>query len=547
MRSKHRLPEPLENCIPSKHSGTHVIRRRSELSRLQGRLTGGTAESEGDSLPRAAVAAMGMSLFVTSCTYSVPSESPTRGPASRVRLYALPTDVERVCRKAKANEIESFPVLCPARLPHASKSVIAGNPPTPLGAGIISGRRGLTQGLEFSYGAPSERSEENNPRSFFHFALVGTGSGYATPDASWDSLGERRLGGRRGDLYCVKRNFSFHHDHVIFQWDEGGVRYTASLHSWGLEPTLALLDELLRSLRRPPDGPYAVIRDSNVGKPIRLGGYGADDLLPTKRVVWALGYTQGKVYTLDPETGARTQDPIWVGRYPTDLALDRDTMWLTEHDDTDTDRNEDVVLQVDSDTGRVLRRLPGGESPGLVAVAAGRVWALDYLDGTLRAFDATTGGLVTPPTRIGQALRAIATDDRSLVVLDSGNADLVWVDLTTARVERRAHLGGGLGDVAVHDGSAWVTDYDSRELIEVDTTTGDVVARLALDSVPGGVAAGESSIWVTDYWDGRVLRIDPTSNVVVDVIRVGGHPLEIAVGAGAVWVTNDAGVQRIAT
>ena len=489
---------------------------------------------------------MGMSLFVASCTYSVPSESPTRGPASRVRLYALPTDVKRVCRKAKANEVASFPVLCPARVPEGSKSLVPGTPPEPLRVTLIKGRKGDTQGLELFYGAPADRPEENNPRRFFHFALLGTASGYAKPDTSWDSLGERRLGGRAGDLYFVE-TFSFHHDHVIFQWDEGGVRYTASLHSWELEPTLALLDELLRSLRRPRDGPYAVIRDSSVGKPIRLGGYGADDLLPTKRVVWALGYTQGKVYPLEPKTGARTQDPIWVGRYPTDLALDGVTMWLTEHDDTDTDQNEDVVLQVDSDTGRVLQRLPAGESPGLVAVAAGRVWALDYLDGTLRAFDATTGGLVTPPTRIGQALRAIATDDRSLVVLDSGNADLVWVDLTTARVERRAHLGGGLGDVAVHDGSAWVTDYDSRELIEVDTTTGDVVARLALNSVPGGVAAGESSIWVTDYWDGRVLRIDPTSNVVVDVIRVGGHPLEIAVGAGAVWVTNDAGVQRIAT
>jgi YVTN family beta-propeller protein len=480
-------------------------------------------------------------IALVSCTGN-PSTGSVESTAD-TRPRQLPADIASACAEAKDHAAESFPVLCPSRLPRATVSSVPGNPPAPLRAVVIKDERGRAQGLEFSYSAPDERHpERNHPDRFFHFALLGGGSGFATPLGDWEDLGEAEFGVRRGRLYFVAVP-SYHMDHLVFEWREGEERLVASLHSWERTESLRLLDRLVSGLTIPTkDGPPPRL-DARV-MTTQLGHYGAIKVAVGPESAWALGYTQGKLFPLDPENGVRSGPPIEVGRYPTDFVFEDGTMWVARHDDSGTDPNEDGVLRVSRADG-VTDVLAAGESPSAIALARGRVWVTDFVEDTLRALDRTTGRVAFGPVDLGGALVAASAYRRYVLVLDTGRSQILWVDTASGKTVRRKVLVGGLGGMAVDDGSIWVTDHGSRRLIRVDAASGQVMKKIPLPGMPGRVAAANESVWVTDYWDGRLIRVNARTNRVEDQIYVGGHPLEVAVGAGAVWIVNDGEIQRI--
>lgn len=456
----------------------------------------------------------------------------------------LRAEIASACAGAKEDSAPSFRVLCPARLPRASVSSVPGNPPAPLRVVPIRDARGRVHGLEFSYSAPDgHHPERNHPDRFLHFAVLGTGSGFSTPLGAWDDLGTAELGDRHGHLYFVPAP-SYHREHLVFVWREDGTRMVASLHSWDRTETLRLLDSLVSGLT-PPARAAASPRPDRRVTTTRLGRYGAIEVTVGPESAWALGYTQGKLFPLDPAGGGRSGPPIDLGRYPTDLVLDGSTIWVARHDDTGTDVDEDGVLRVDLEDGGV-DVFSAGESPRRIAIAGGHVWVVDSADGTLRALDRRNGRVTLGPVAVGGALVAAATYRGHVLGLDAERARIVWVDGSSGRIVRRTALGGSLGGIAVGHGSVWVTDHGNRTLVRVDATTGDVIATIPLPGMPGRVAARRGSVWVTDYWGGRLVRVDPRTNRIEDRTHVGGHPLEIVIGAGAVWVVDDGAIQRVA-
>jgi streptogramin lyase len=479
-------------------------------------------------------------IALVSCTADTAPKSADSD--AEVQLQTLPVEVASACAYAYQDAADSFPVLCPRRLPRASDSSVPGNPPAPLRAAVIRDERGRAHGLEFSYSAPDERHpERNHPNRFLHFALLGEGSGFATPMNEWEELGDAEFGSRKGRLYSVSVS-SYHKNHLVFSWREDEARLVASLHSWGREETLHLLDRLVSGLQSRGDvEPHT----RPVGRVMttRIGNYGATKVAVGSNSVWAIGYTQGKLFPLDPETGVRSDLPIDVGRYPTDLVLRNGTMWVSRHDDSGSENKGDV-LRISLGDG-ATDRLSAGVSPNGIAIANDRVWVIDFVDDTLRALEARSGEVAVGPIDLGGAMVAAASFRGHVVIVDAGRSQVLWFDAVSGEAVRRKSLDDSLGGMAVADGSIWVTDRGNRRLVRIDATTGEVTKTITLPGMPGRVAATDRSVWVTDYWGGHLIRISTRTNRVEDQIYVGGHPFEVTVGAEAVWVVNDGTIQRV--
>jgi hypothetical protein len=160
-----------------------------------------------------------------------------------VRLFPLPARLLAACEKAE----KEVPILCPAVFPRRTAE-----PPSPLASQQLDFGRGL-YGVELGYSAPYDNApKKNRPDRFLHFVVLAR-TGTATYSLEQGNvLGPRRFGDRQGTLH-YEAGFSVHYQHYVFQWEEGGVEYQASLHSWDDE-TLAieLLAALVSSLA-PPD------------------------------------------------------------------------------------------------------------------------------------------------------------------------------------------------------------------------------------------------------------------------------------------------------
>jgi hypothetical protein len=178
-----------------------------------------------------------------------PSQAPGANSENHFPLFPVPAEVLVVCHKAQ--EDASFRVLCPERLPRASVGYPS-SAPNPLTARIL--RDGGLVGIEFGYGAPYPRGQRrNNPRRFPHLAILRGDVPVAEPPEGSTSLGDKRLAGTKGNLfqappYSNSRWGAYHGDHLIFTWRKRGSTYTISLHSWGREEALHLLE---KSRRQP--------------------------------------------------------------------------------------------------------------------------------------------------------------------------------------------------------------------------------------------------------------------------------------------------------
>jgi hypothetical protein len=143
---------------------------------------------------------------------------------------------DRGCRRAQDTE---FTVLCPARLPRATRAITPGPRPAPL---VVHGGSDV---LDFSYSAAAS-PEGRCPCGSTRPSGSCTSSSVARFSASRPGARPARLGGRRGLLARATPNGSFgsvpsFDNHVRFVWREHGTRYVATLHTFGERATERLL------------------------------------------------------------------------------------------------------------------------------------------------------------------------------------------------------------------------------------------------------------------------------------------------------------------
>ena len=245
------------------------------------------------------------------------------------------------------------------------------------------------------------------------------------------------------------------------------------------------------------------------------------------------------------------------------------------------------VVRIDPTTGSVTGRYPVSQHP--TAIEAGsRVWAADYLSGSLYRIVPSTGETERIPA-IGyprdlamlNGTVYVASDGPSLFggnvtrydVLTGARIDGVDVvpcsigagegvvytagcpdvnRLTTGPAQMRvatdelmpypdpttaAHYRSALIGLAVGEGSVWVLgDALDPRVFRVAPSTGKLLQIYDLPAAPEAIAVGAGHVWITSALADRLYELDPHSGRVVRTIPTGRGTDGVAVGAGAVWV-----------
>ena len=209
---------------------------------------------------------------------------------------------------------------------------------------------------------------------------------------------------------------------------------------------------------------------------------------------------------LDPQTGEEmasiTLEDFFANEM--DVAVGAGSVWVSS-----ADGFADAVLKVDTETNRVVDRLPvpAGESSTSLAFGRGSVW--------------------------------IASSER----------DTVWrVNPRTGEVTAEIEVGRGALDIAVDtdSGDVWVAfggSYEAKKLSRVEPEAGRVVAEvpIAEQARYGGawtVAVGEGAVWAQSADGGELFKVDPATNEVVAERDLGDYSDDLAVYGGAVWSVN---------
>jgi YVTN family beta-propeller protein len=476
-----------------------------------------------------------------------PSRPASAGDA--LALVPLPAQAVSVCQREQARA--HFTVLCPARLPRATRALTPGTPPLPL---IVHAGAG---GLDFSYGGEAGPDPSvplrrlNAPERFLHFVV-----GRAVQGVPWQAR-PTRLGGRQGLLLPATSNGSlddtpYFGNHVRFFWRQQGTTYVATLHTFGESATERLLDRLLRELgparalvmpARPPVREVAMF-----DRPAALAlGAGA---------VWAgamenLAAREPRLLRIDPVT-LRARGLPSTGPTDVHLASGAGSLWITSAV-RDRRRSSGTTLEarrIDPRSGAVLARvqltpLGAGRVVGGLTVGGGAVWVsasrlrwhggVPHATGTVWRLDPTRAR-VTARTAVRGGAGALLAAAGSVWVAGMGDGRVSRLDVRTAALTGSVEVGPQPFGLAFAHGAIWITDSRDGRVRRVDTSTAHVTATVRVGRAPYGIAAGARGLWVAVLGDGDLAQIDPATARVVRRIHTGGDPVAVVSGLGYVWV-----------
>jgi YVTN family beta-propeller protein len=265
-------------------------------------------------------------------------------------------------------------------------------------------------------------------------------------------------------------------------------------------------------------------------------------------VVWLLAMSGGTpaptsvqanaLAVIDSQSG-EISSQIPVGAAPSGVAVDADSIWVTNRDDQS-------VSQVRLQTSAVNQTIHVGAGPAGIAIGAGQVWVLNGLDGDVSRIDPEKGVEVDRITA-GNGPTAIAYGLGAVWVANGGDATVSKIDSKTGAVVQTLDAVPGATAIAVDFRSLWVVSERMGNVSRLDPQSGAVVRVINVGNGPRAIALGAGSVWVANHLDGTVSRIDPETNNVTATISTGDGPIGLAVGAENVWVANevDATLSRI--
>jgi streptogramin lyase len=204
------------------------------------------------------------------------------------------------------------------------------------------------------------------------------------------------------------------------------------------------------------------------------------------------------------------------------------------------------VVRIDADSGCVKAVIGVGADPLLLAIAAGRVWTLDFGEGTLSRIDPGTNAAAH--VDLGEAA-GMASDGSDIWVAANGNA-LVRLDGVTGEREHVLRLAEkklfelrDAGFLTVAAGSIWLTipvlgqPGADPTLWRVDPQTGVNEARAPLRANPVSLAADDRYVWVANIDANTVTRVDVLTDQAKQVETSVG-PAAVATCAGSLWLTH---------
>lgn len=472
---------------------------------------------------------------------------PASAPAAPVRLVPVPAAVIEACQRAQRQR-PRFPVLCPTLLPRASRSSFAGLTPSPLGAAAYRGT------LEIGYDAEGDSSGHplafNRPDRFLHLVLGPADQGIPA------GARPARLGGRTGLLLPATPGTyagPYFANHVRFLFQENGVRYVATLHTFGEQPTEQLLARILHSLRpprrikplQPPAGQPALAIPQG---PLTMLAGGDGTLWLTSRGPLQTGLTE-RLVRID-RTAGRVEPIGGLGHRELRVAVGQDAIWVAS---TDRDGVGDplhpygppTLARLNPATGRILARYPLGpdrrQRATALAATANALWvAFTRFDrrrqrGTLTRIDPASG-LPDATVRVGLQPVALALAGALLWSADARSSTLTAIDPTTAQPVATLQLSCLPAALLTAFGSLWATCPADHAVVRIDPDTRRILARIPLGGPAYALTASTGHLLAPMPDRGTLARIDPRTDTVDGHLLVGGDPIVAATDHDTVWV-----------
>jgi DNA-binding beta-propeller fold protein YncE len=250
--------------------------------------------------------------------------------------------------------------------------------------------------------------------------------------------------------------------------------------------------------------------------------------------VWVAAPQSGALTVLDTRSGRRVGDPVRTGGTPSRVALGDKGAWVA-----DTARG--AVIPVRRSNDHAYDPLRVGADVSDVALSAGAVWVLDSAEGVVRTLE--PGGAPIRDLPIGPDAVDLAADERWVVAVSAGNAELTWIDARARRIAGHVALGGVPVAVDVTGDVAWVADAARDAVIRVDLRSGKAAGSIRVGAKPVAIAADGDDVYVLCGGDRMVWNVDGDGDVLWKR-PAGRDPAAIALGADDVWVA-DAGADTV--
>jgi DNA-binding beta-propeller fold protein YncE/tRNA A-37 threonylcarbamoyl transferase component Bud32 len=248
--------------------------------------------------------------------------------------------------------------------------------------------------------------------------------------------------------------------------------------------------------------------------------------------VWVAATGDQQVDVINPRDDRPARAPIEIPGNPASVAVGFGSLWVVDH-------QGGSVLRFPDNGDRDPDTIEVGDKPSDVAVDRDWVWVTNEGADTLSRIDPGTGAVET--VHVDDGPRSVATGDGSVWVVSIEGRSVTRIDPDTAKRTASVDLGQRPNDLAVGEGYVWVTDVVAGTLSRIDPQSARRDGNLDVGVSPRGVKTGFGYVWVVNGGDDNVVRVDPGSaELVGNPIPVGDDPGDVAVGEGRVWASNTA-------
>ncbi len=247
--------------------------------------------------------------------------------------------------------------------------------------------------------------------------------------------------------------------------------------------------------------------------------------------LWVISALRARLARIDAETLRPHGTQTRVGRGAVSVTAHGSAVWVVVS-------RQGRVLELDAESGRVVRRLPVPVTPILAAADSSGLWVIGHSLGedpdVLFHYD-RDGGLLERTELPQDATALTLGGGRGWVALD-GVPRLLGFD-ARLRVRSQTYLSAPGTQLAYGAGRAWVSVPEDDSVAFYDPRT-KLPRTNEVGRRPTGLAVAGGRVFVASYTNHTVVTLDPkTGRPVGEPLTVPPNPWAVAAGEGHVWVS----------
>jgi ABC-type transport system substrate-binding protein/tRNA A-37 threonylcarbamoyl transferase component Bud32 len=215
--------------------------------------------------------------------------------------------------------------------------------------------------------------------------------------------------------------------------------------------------------------------------------------------------------------------PVVAGR----IAFTKRSAWLLVPD-------KQQVVQVDTRSRKIVRRIRFPWVPGALTTGDDRVWVTEDFGPRFLALDPRSGRVTAHFAIRAGGISDAAFGARSLWL--AWGPAVLRIDPRNGRVLAGIHAPAQR--IVYGDGALWTDSPQDGRVAKIDPTLDRVVARQNLHPWISDLVVGGGSVWSSVIPDGDVFKLSEDDLRVEGSLRTGPDPEQMSFGGGRLWIAN---------